>query len=287
MPIYQPSVLHTFLDQLGIKPKKGLSQNFLIDGNILRKIVVLSHVKPGDLVIEIGPGPGALTELLLEEKARLMAIEKDSILSDALQRFQTTGTDLEIFCSDFLAFPLEQELAQRLGKGQKAKVIANLPYHLTTPILAVLVPLYEQIDSLTLMVQEEVGRRICAQAGDADYSSLSLFLDFYAASSFGFKVSRHSFYPAPEVDSAMVHLTLHPSPLPKEQWDSFFLLTRTAFGQRRKMIRASLKKLFPPLAIEKALQEIGKSPTARPEELSLDDFLLVFHHLRHLPLYFL
>lgn len=273
MSIYKPSELRLFLNELGIFPKKGLSQNFLIDGNIIRKIVAGSNVQPDDVILEIGPGPGSLTQALLETGARVIAVEKDPVLAQALHRLQTPSQQLSVFCHDILTFPLEQEMPLLLKGGQKAKVIANLPYHLTTPILAQLVPLRELFSSLTVMVQEEVARRFTAQPGSADYSSFTLFLRFYTDPHYAFTVSHNCFYPAPKVDSAIVVLQLHEPPLKGDDVASFFQLTRTAFEQRRKMLRVSLKHLFPPQKVEEALKAIGQNPLARPETLSLEHFL--------------
>lgn len=279
MPIYKPSELRLFLDSLGISPKKRLSQNFLIDGNIIRKIVATSQAKPGDLILEVGPGPGSLTQALLEAGAQVAAVEMDRTLAAQLPRLASQPKQLEVFCEDIMKFPLEEFLKGRLRQGQRAKVIANLPYHLTTPILALLGPHHTLIESLTLMVQDEVARRMTSKPGTAEYSSLTLFLAFYAQVSYGFFVSRNCFYPAPNVDSAVVMLQLHQPPLDAVTAEKFFLLTRTAFGQRRKMLRASLKPLLNPTDIAQALEQLGLNPQARPEELSLTDFLHLFAKL--------
>jgi 16S rRNA (adenine1518-N6/adenine1519-N6)-dimethyltransferase len=273
MPIYKPSELHLFLKELGIFPKKGLSQNFLIDGNIIRKIVATAEVHAHDVVLEIGPGPGSLTQALLEAEVNVIAVEKDPILAQALDRLQTTPPKLSVFCQDILTFPLQEVLSPLLSDNQKAKAIANLPYHLTTPILTQLVPLRHFFSSLTLMVQEEVARRLTAQPGTPEYSSLTLFLRFYTHPHYAFTVSRHCFYPTPKVDSAIICLQLREPPLSGEDVVTFFQLTRRAFEHRRKMLRASLKPLFPSQKIEEALQAIHQNPLARPETLSLEDFL--------------
>lgn len=275
MAMYKPSELRLFLNELGIAPKKGLSQNFLIDGNIIRKIVAAADVQPDDLILEIGPGPGSLTQALLETGAQVIAVEKDEVLAKALERLQSPSQQLSVFCQDIMTFPLEKEITSRLKRGQKAKVIANLPYHLTTPILAHLAPFHSFISSLTVMVQDEVGRRMTAQPGTSEYSSFTVFLHFYTHPHYAFTVSRNCFFPAPKVDSAIIVLQLHAPPLPPETALTFFQLTRTAFEQRRKMMRASLKHLFPSQKIEQVLQFIGQNPLARPEMLSLDDFLRI------------
>ena len=163
MAIYKPSELHRFLEQIGAAPKKRLSQNFLIDGNILKKMVAAAKVEAGDLVLEIGPGPGCLTEQLLGSGAYVIAVEKDPTFATALQRLQQQGR-LDIYEDDVMAFSFEEALQKRLKPGQKAKLIANLPYHLTTPLLARFVKHFSLFSSLVVMVQEEVARRFYCQA---------------------------------------------------------------------------------------------------------------------------
>jgi 16S rRNA (adenine1518-N6/adenine1519-N6)-dimethyltransferase len=278
MSLYKPSELHQFLNQIGAKAKKSLSQNFLIDGNILRKIAAAAAISADDLVLEIGPGPGALTQLLLEAKARVVAVEKDALFASELKRLDPSANSLEVFEDDILKFPIEQQLKQRLKPGEKAKVVANLPYHLTTPILALLLPLHDTISSLTIMVQDEVAKRFVAQPGTSEYSSFTVFLNFYAKPHYAFFVSRHCFHPQPKVDSAVVVLHLHPPAL-EGPADSFFRITRQAFEHRRKMLRSSLKEIYPPEVVMEALKSIGHDPQARPERLSLDDFLALYAFL--------
>lgn len=270
--MYQPSELMAFLRELSVTPKKGLSQNFLIDGNIVRKILKTADVQPEDVILEIGAGAGVLTQALLERGCRVLAVEKDPPFAHALNRLQTPSQHLTVYCEDILKFPITQQMAPLL-QGKKGKVIANLPYHLTTHILISLAPLFEVFSSLTLMVQEEVARRLTAEPGSSVYGSLSVFLRFYSSPRYAFFVSRQCFYPVPQVGSAIVRLDLRAPPLKGEAAESFFLLTRTAFKQRRKMLRSSLKELFFPQAVEAALEKIGQNPLARPEMLSLEQFL--------------
>jgi 16S rRNA (adenine1518-N6/adenine1519-N6)-dimethyltransferase len=275
MPIYKPSELHQFLEGLGVHPKKGLSQNFLIDGNILRKIASTAHVEPGDVVLEVGPGPGSLTEELLGRGAQVIAVEKDPVFANALSRLAPPSGLLNIHCDDIMTFPVEKVLSSLLPEGKKAKVIANLPYHLTTPIIALLVEQRHLFSTLVLMVQEEVARRFVALPKTSAYSSFTVFLNFFSKPHYAFTVNRQCFYPSPKVDSAIVVLELKEPP-PVANREAFFKMTRTAFQHRRKMLRSSLKELYPSEKIEAVLQEIGKSPLARPEELTLDEFLKLF-----------
>ncbi len=276
MSIYKPSELMALLKEWGISAKRGLSQNFLIDQNIIEKTLDLADVQPGDFCIEIGPGPGALTQALLKRGAHVTAIEMDSVFAKALERLQTEEERLQVICADFLKFPLETFLSSTPGRVYK--VIANLPYHITTPILARLFPLYPSISTLTVMVQKEFADRMVASPGTKEYSSFTIFLNFYSTVINRFTVRPTSFYPRPKIHSSVVCCALHPPRL-TQGIERFFVLTRTSFQQRRKMLKGSLRELFPSSKVEEGLKTVGKSPQARPEELSLEEWLLLFAFL--------
>jgi 16S rRNA (adenine1518-N6/adenine1519-N6)-dimethyltransferase len=273
--VYKPTELQAFLKENGLHAKKGLSQNFLIDGNIIQKIVTTADVSKNDLIIEIGPGPGALTQALLERGAHVVAIEMDPLFADQLQRLQTEDNRLTIIQQDVLKFPLIEFL-----KDKRCKVVANLPYHITTPILTLLLPHFEKIESLTIMVQKEFADRMHGKKGTPEYSSFTVFLEFYATVIKTFTVSPNCFYPRPKVQSSVVHCKLHPPLLEKKEEEGFFRLTRTAFGQRRKMLRASLKEIYTSEKVEAALIKLGYSPTERPEQLALQEFISLFETLK-------
>lgn len=267
MPLYRPSELNAFLESIGARPKKGLSQNFLIDGNIISKIVEKAGVQEGDLVLEIGPGPGALTEALLNAGAHVIAVEKDPKLAEALQRL--SADRLEVHCIDILDFPLDT-----LPK-KKLKVIGNLPYHITTPIIVKLLPLEHLFSSLLFMVQMEVGRRLTAKPSTPEYGSITLYTEYFADAELAIKVSKNSFYPVPKVDSAVVKLNLRPPPYVSNP-EAYFAMCRRAFNQRRKILKSSLKELYEPKKIEKTLTNLHLSSLARPEELNLSQFIALF-----------
>jgi 16S rRNA (adenine1518-N6/adenine1519-N6)-dimethyltransferase len=273
MPLYKPSELKAFLRSLGAAPLKHLSQNFLIDGNIVRKIIDFAGVQKGDCILEIGPGPGVITEALLEQGASVVAIEKDFKFSQALLRLQTQDHRLTLFEQDALKW----EPSHHLPQGFRAKVIGNLPYHITTPLLTRFLPKYDIFSSITVMMQKEVADRILASPGSKLYSSLSIFVRFYAEPIKGFIIEPSCFYPQPKVQSSMIQFALKNPPL--ENVDSFFPLLRTAFQHRRKMIRASLKNIYPFEKIEAGLKKIGKGMDLRPEQLDLADFLVLFKEI--------
>lgn len=260
MARFRPSELQEYLHSIGAKPQKGLSQNFLIDGNILNKIVALADVSATDTVIEIGPGPGALTERLLETGCKVIAIEKDPIFAKAL-----TTLDLRVITADVLDVDLTQF-------GKQVKVVANLPYNITTPILQKLLPLGEYITSITVMVQEEVARRLCFSCAPKDYVAFTLYLHYYSRPHYGFTVSPKCFYPAPKVHSSVMRLDLDKR-YPVADEKAFFAYVDAAFSHRRKMLKATLKPWFSHEQVEMALSKIGKAPTSRPEELSLEEWV--------------
>lgn len=279
MPIYKPSELKNFLNELGINPKKGLSQNFLLDGNIIRKIVELAELTSDDVVIEIGPGPGALTEIMLGTGATVLAVEKDRTLAASLERLNSPEDNLKVFCDDIMSFDIVKEVSPYLKGNKKAKVIANLPYHLTTPIMTHLIPKSNIFSRVVVMVQEEVARRFVGVPRTKEYGSLTVFLNYYSLPKYGFRVSRNCFYPKPNVDSAVVRFDLQTPPEVSSE-TKFFELTRTAFGQRRKMLSNTLGDLYPSDRIKSTLEELGKSSKARAEELSFEDFIELFKRLQ-------
>jgi 16S rRNA (adenine1518-N6/adenine1519-N6)-dimethyltransferase len=258
------SDLTSFLKEIGAEPRKSLSQNFLIDGNIIRKIVRAADVQPGDLVLEIGPGPGALTSELLDAGAAVCAIEKDPLFAKALLRLQTPDRRLTVHCGDALNLPFDRIPAK--------KVVANLPYHITTPLLEKFFS--SGFSSLTVMVQKEFAQRLKAKAGTKEYSSLTLFAQFHASIHSSFPVSSSCFYPKPSVDSTVIRLDSHAPPLADPA--PFFQLVRRAFQQRRKMLSSSLQELHPADKIRAALLSQQTRIDARPEALSLDQWLRFF-----------
>lgn len=270
MSRFRPSELQEYLRQIGAKPIKGMSQNFLIDGNILQKIITLADCRPGDLVFEIGPGPGALTERLLETGCEVVAIEKDATFARALHSMQHER--LTVFEADALTFDFAGECNRRSGK---AKVVANLPYHITTPILHTLLPLESSFTSITVMVQDEVARRLCLPCSVKDFVAFTLFLQYYSQPRYGFVVSPHCFYPAPRVHSAVIRLDLEKR-YPVQDEAHFFECVDAAFSQRRKMIKATLKPWYAADVIERALEQIQKASTSRPEELSLQEWVTFY-----------
>ncbi len=270
--MYQPSQLHAYLQSLGIKPKKSLSQNFLIDGNVVRKLVATSEVDETATALEIGPGPGALTEALLDTGARVVAVEKDRVLAQALAERLSSHKLLKVICDDIMDVDLDSELKAYAP----IDVVANLPYQLTTPILNHVIKKQHLFKSVTVMVQKEVAERMTAKPGTPEYGSLTVFLAFYCDVNYAFTVKPGCFLPPPKIDSAVVHMKLRPTPA-VEDHDAFFTFMRAAFSQRRKMLRGSLRKHYAADVLQEAAEKAGIDLTARAGALSLDDFVR-FHN---------
>jgi 16S rRNA (adenine1518-N6/adenine1519-N6)-dimethyltransferase len=257
MSLAHPRELFAFLSQMDISPKKGLSQNFLVDANIIRKIVASAGISPNDRVLEIGSGPGALTQELLQAGATVISIEKDWTLARALSRLQVENR-LQIYEDDFLQFPVEE----RLKHFAPLKVVANLPYHIGTPIIERLCERGHLFSSAHIMVQKEVADRMVAKSGTKAISSFTIFLQMYCHPSIAMKVSRSCFYPAPQVDSCVVRLDFRSPPIQDPK--PVLAMIRRAFQQRRKMLRSTLSIQQEPYA------------SLRPEALSLKDWLKVY-----------
>lgn len=260
------SELIAFLEQINRRPNRALSQSFLIDDNICEKIVKTAEILPIDTVLEIGPGPGTLTSHLLKTGARVIAIEKDPVFATELSRWQTPDGRLDAIHADFLKFDLS-------SLSIPFKVVANIPYHITTPILEKLL-VQKNIQSSTLMVQHELATRLSAKSGEKEYSSLSLFFSYHAQISASFKVSASCFYPKPQVDSKVLKFEQRPPFL--NDSSPFFALTRRAFQKRRKMILATLKPDYNPDRVRHALQRAGVRSDARPESLSLEQWIAFY-----------
>lgn len=250
--------------------RRSLGQHFLFDKRVLKKIIDCSKVTSNDTVIEIGPGFGTMTRLLAERVKKVIAIEIDRKLVAKLKDSLSMKTNVEVITANALKFPYETI------KG-KFKVVANIPYYITTPLLFRLLEFKEKIPSMTLLLQKEVARRIVASPGSKDYGILSITVQLYAKPSLKFLVPKGAFSPPPEVDSAVVHFEVFSQPLYKLKNEEFFLrVVKTAFSQRRKTISNSLK---PFKNIKEALQETGIDQSSRPEVLSIKEFVKLSHAL--------
>lgn len=252
-----------------LAPKKSLGQNFLLDLNLTSRIARTGGRLDGVTVIEVGPGPGGLTRALLAEgAAKVVAIEKDSRAIAALQEISARYPGrLDIVEADALTV----DMARLAGEGS-ARVIANLPYNVATPLLTGWVAIEQWPpfwDGLTLMFQKEVAERIVAQPGDEAYGRLGVLCGWRCEARIAFDVRREAFTPPPNVTSSVVRLTPREAPLPCPVKD-LEAVTQAAFGQRRKMLRQSLKSLGDAMAL---LEAAGIEPTRRAEEIPVEGFV--------------
>ncbi len=247
------------------RPRKRFGQNFLHDQGVLNRIVSALSLPPDAHVIEIGPGRGALTRLLLSRCQRLDVIEIDRDLVTLLKEKFTGAPQLHIHQADALLF----DFSSMTSPGDKLTVVGNLPYNISTPLLFHLFQHKSSIGEMLFMLQKEVVERLAACPGSRQYGRLSVMAQYHCQVEKRFNVRPSSFHPAPKVMSAVVRLIPHEKP-PVETGDyaSFEIVVSTAFNQRRKILRNSLKSLLS----EKIIQSCGIDPKARPETLSLDAF---------------
>jgi len=264
--------LLSWLKQKKLFAKKSLSQNFLIDFPLIEKIVKISNISEDDTVLEIGPGPGVLTIALLKTKAHIISVEKDRRFAKELVILFSKFSNFELIEGDIL------KVFDLLFKKHKSlKIVANIPYSLTSSILEKLCEHSSQVSSVTLMVQKEFGERICATKGKIS-GSISRFVQFYYEPAIAQIVPKNSFFPAPKIDSCI--LTLKPKNRPKIDEAGFFNLVQFTFQNRRKKLISSLKKRYPILQLQDIFHKMQLSENVRAEELNLESFLELFRNLR-------
>ena len=243
--------------------KNHLGQNFLFDPSILHRLVEVSNVTAHDTVVEIGPGHGSLTAILSEIAKKVIAIELDNDLYIKLQnRFSGAG-NVVIIQGDALTYDYETL--------ETFKVVANIPYYITTPIIFRLMEAGKRLKSMTLTIQKEVAERIIAGPNTKAYGILSIAVQYAAVPEFGFIIPREAFKPVPKVDSAVIHLTMRKTPKVVVKDEKFFFtVVRTAFGQRRKTLSNALKPLSH--NIRESLINAGIDPRRRAETLTIEEF---------------
>ncbi len=261
------------LRYLGRSPTKGLGQHFLHDRNVVRRIVEFAGIEPLDTVVEIGPGLGILTAELVRHASQVVAIEMDSALADWLQ--SVAPPNLQIIRGDALSIAAS---AYPIGPY---KVVANLPYNAGNAIVRRLLELPNSPATTTVMVQREVAERMVATP--PNMSLLALSVQFFGRPQIGFRVGRGAFLPPPRVDSAVIRVDRHDPPLARDSWQAFFALARRGFGQRRKQLANTLAggTDMNKDQVREILTQIGHSPTARAEELSVSDWITLFHATRN------
>ena len=278
--LYSPKQIREVLDRYGFKFSKGLGQNFLIDGNIVRNIVKGAGITKDDYVLEIGPGMGTLTEELSLRAKKVVAIEIDNRLKPILEETLKPYDNIEIVYGDVLKLPLKDIIDEKC-QGGPVKVVANLPYYVTTPIISRLIEEGLPFHSISVMVQKEVADRMVAKPHTKDYGSLTLFVGFYTKAEIILKVPKSVFMPQPKIDSSVIKLTIKEE-LPDVNKDSYFKLVRAAFSKRRKTLINALSSYG--LEVEKeeirqALIRAGIDENLRGENLDMDDYIKIAKEL--------
>lgn len=264
--------------------QKKFGQNFLIDTHVLDKIIRAAKITKDDLVLEVGPGIGTMTQYLAEAARGVIAVEIDKnlipILSDTLQGYD----NVKVINADILKVDV-RKLAEEENEGKPVKVVANLPYYITTPIIMGLFETHVPVESITVMVQKEVAQRMQTGPGNKDYGALSLAVQYYAKPYIVANVPPNCFLPRPKVGSAVIRLTRHESP-PVEVKDEklLFDIIRASFNQRRKTLANGLRNAgkldIPREIIVEAIERLGKGAEVRGESLTLEEFARLSNYIR-------
>ena len=264
------------LQRYGFNFQKKYGQNFLIDTHVLDKIIGAAQIGPDDFVLEIGPGIGTMTQYLAEAAREVVAVEIDTKLIPILQDTLMEYDNVTVLNEDILKVDI-RKIAEEKNGGKPIKVVANLPYYITTPIIMGLFESEVPLDSITVMVQKEVADRMQVGPGTKDYGALSLAVQYYAEPYIVANVPPNCFIPRPAVGSAVIRLTRYQEKPVKVNDASFmFKIIRASFNQRRKTLQNGLynssELRIPKEKTVAALEEMGLTPTIRGEKLSLEEF---------------
>ena len=264
------------LQRYGYNFQKKYGQNFLIDTHVLDKIIGAAQIGPDDFVLEIGPGIGTMTQYLAEAAREVVAVEIDTKLIPILQDTLKEYDNVTVLNEDILKVDI-RKIAEEKNGGKPIKVVANLPYYITTPIIMGLFESEVPLDSITVMVQKEVADRMQVGPGTKDYGALSLAVQYYAEPYIVANVPPNCFIPRPAVGSAVIRLTRYQEKPVKVNDASFmFKIIRASFNQRRKTLQNGLynssELRIPKEKTVAALEEMGLTPTIRGEKLSLEEF---------------
>lgn len=275
--IATPSQTKAYLNKFGFSFKKSLGQNFIIDVNILNNILNVAGVTKDVGVIEIGPGMGALTEQLAQAADHVVAFEIDQRLEPILAETLADYDNISIVFEDVLKADVQAVINQHFKPSQPIKLVANLPYYVTTPIIMQLLMSRLPLESITVMIQKEVAERMAAGPNSKSYGSLSIAIQYYTEASHSFNVPKTAFMPQPNVESAVLHLTFREEPPVYVKDETFFFsLVRASFAQRRKTLRNNLVQFFKDEydkdTIEGKLEQAEISGDRRAESLSIEEF---------------
>ncbi len=271
-----PQVTIETIKKHGFDFQKKYGQNFLIDGRVLEKIMDAADITKEDCVLEIGPGIGTMTQYLAERAGKVLAVEIDDKLIPILRETLSEYQNVQIIHGDVMKLDLNK-LVQEENQGKPIKVVANLPYYITTPIIMGLFEQHVSLDNITVMVQKEVADRMQVGPGTKDYGALSLAVQYYAKPYIVANVPQNCFIPRPNVASAVIRLTRYPEPPVKVRDEKLmFKLIRASFNQRRKTLVNGIGNAsevpYTKDETAQALEALGFSPTIRGEALTLEEF---------------
>lgn len=255
--------------------QKKYGQNFIGDPALLERIATVCDWQPGDRALEIGPGAGTLTRAIAREAEEVLAVEIDRRLAPLLEETLADCANVHLVFTDALKADLDALMRGTLGWDGRYKLIANLPYYITTPLIMHVLEDSEKVSELVIMVQKEVGERLCAAPGSKAYGAVTVMVQYAATVARAFDVGRHAFVPAPEVDSTILHLIPYEKRPIQAQSDAVLRrVVKAAFSQRRKTLRNSLSSLGCDKAlIKQALEAAGIEDSRRAETLSVAEFV--------------
>lgn len=265
-------------------PRKSLGQHYMLNSVINEQMAGVAQVGEGDVVLEIGPGTGSLTNVLIDAGASVVAVEKDPHMADLMEdRFGRRTDQLLVLREDFIKCDIRSHLSsllkskKEMGAGlEYAKVVANIPFNISTDVIKQLLPMGDIFSDVVLLLQDETALRLAdASLRTSEYRPINIFVNFYSDPEYKFKVERTNFFPYPNVDAAVIRFKLkrnseYPTVVSIK---GFFSMVSSAFNGKRKMLRKSLQHLCSSHEVEAALSNVGLPPTARPEELTMDDFV--------------
>ncbi|MDQ0352647.1 16S rRNA (adenine1518-N6/adenine1519-N6)-dimethyltransferase [Alkalibacillus filiformis] len=285
-PIATITRTKAIMERHNLSFKKSLGQNFLIDVNILENIVSKADVDEDCIVIEVGPGIGALTEQIAKKAKHVYAFEIDGRLIDVLEDTLSPYHNVTVYQQDILEVDLQSFIEEHVKQGEKVKVVANLPYYITTPILMKLLTSHLPVDSITVMMQKEVAARMSADPNSKDYGSLSIAVQYYTTSKVVMNVPKTCFMPQPNVDSAILQLNVRSQPkVHVEHEGLYFEIVQASFGQRRKTLKNNLKRAFSDEidgeTLDGLFKEASIDPSRRGESLSLEEFAELANVFNH------
>ncbi len=264
------------LKKYKLKANKSLGQNFLINQQIIDDIVKVANVNEDDLIIEIGPGLGSLTSKLADNAKKVIAIELDQNMIEILKERFSLYKNVEIIHGDII----KVDLKELIGEEKKVKIVANLPYYITTPIVMKLLEENLKMESITVMVQKEVGERFCAIPGGKEYGAITVSINYYSDSKIVLEVPKDNFNPIPEVDSCVVQLKLKENHIELKDKKLFFRLIKIAFSQRRKNIGNSLTGIgMTKQEVKEMLEALGLDINLRAENLSINQYAQIANYI--------